>query len=42
MRLTFHLGKLGNFIKTDANGDYALTDDGRSSFKLIGMLGILI
>lgn len=35
--LTFHLGKLGGLVKTNTDGDYALTDEGRCSFRLVGM-----
>jgi len=33
--LSFHLGKLGNLIRTDSNGDYSLTDDGRDAVRVI-------
>lgn len=33
--LSFHLGKLGNLIGTDSNGDYLLTDDGKEAVRVI-------
>jgi len=33
--LSFHLGKLGDLIKTDSHGDYALTDDGKDAVRVI-------
>jgi hypothetical protein len=33
--LSFHLGKLGNLIRTDSNGDYLLTDDGQEAVRVI-------
>ena len=33
--LSFHLGKLGNLVRTDSNGDYLLTDDGREAVRVI-------
>jgi DNA-binding transcriptional ArsR family regulator len=33
--LAFHLGKLGGLVKTSANGDYMLTDDGREALRIM-------
>jgi DNA-binding transcriptional ArsR family regulator len=33
--LTFHLGKLVNLIKTNSDGNYQLTDDGREAVRVI-------
>jgi len=34
-KLSFHLGKLEDLVKTDANGNYVLTDDGKDAVRVV-------
>lgn len=36
--LSFHLGKLDRLVKTTAEGDYALSDEGREALRVIGTI----
>ena len=36
--LSFHLGKLGHLVKSTAEGDYALSDEGREALRVIGTI----
>ena len=33
--LSFHLGKLGDMVKTGSSGDYSLTDEGKEALRVI-------
>src|SRR5215472_6134006 len=33
--LSFHLGKLASLVKTNSDGNYALTDDGKEAVRVV-------
>lgn len=37
--LQFHLGRLAAFVKTNSDGNYILTDDGKEALRLIAAVG---